>query len=106
MTEGIVVMTTTETQADGERLAKVLVEGNLAACVQVLPEITSVYRWKGQTEYAKENLLLIKTTRSAYPGVEAAIKGAHHYETPEIIAVPVEAGSAAYLAWLVESVEA
>ena len=106
MTEGIVVMTTTETQADGERLAHVLVEGNFAACVQVLPQMTSVYRWQGQIEYAKENLLLIKTTRSAYPGVEAALKGAHTYETPEIIAVPVEAGSPAYLAWLAESVQA
>ena len=106
MTDGIVVMTTTETQADGERLAHVLVEANLAACVQILPQMTSVYRWKDQIEYAKENLILIKTTRNAYPGVEAAIKGAHQYETPEIIAVPVEAGSAAYLAWLLESVEA
>ena len=106
MTDGIVVMTTTETQADGERLAHLLVEANLAACVQILPQMTSVYRWKGQIEYAKENLILIKTTRNAYPGVEAAINGAHQYETPEIIAIPVEAGSAAYLAWLLESVKA
>jgi len=105
MTEGIVVMTTTETQADGERLAQVLVEGNLAACVQVLPQMTSVYRWQGQIEYAKENLLLIKTTRSAYPGVEAALKRAHHYQTPEIVALTVEAGSPDYLSWLLESVK-
>lgn len=106
MTDGIVVMTTTETREDGERLAHLLVEANLAACVQILPQITSVYRWKGQIESTKENLILIKTTRNAYPAVEAAIKGAHQYETPEIIAVPVEAGSAAYLAWLLESVGA
>ena len=105
MTEGIVVMTTTETQADGERLAHVLVEGNLAACVQVLPQMTSVYRWQGQIEYAKENLLLIKTTRDAYSRVEAALKGEHHYQTPEIVALTVEAGSPDYLSWLFESVK-
>lgn len=104
MTEALVVVTTTETQADAERLAQTLVEHELAACVQVLPQITSVYRWQGKVEQASEALLLIKTTRAAYPELEAVIKQNHSYQTPEIIALPVENGSNAYLDWLRTSV--
>ena len=105
MNTGLVVITTTETPADGERLARLLVEAELAACVQVLPQITSVYRWQGKIEQAGETLLLIKTTRAVYAELEIAIKQNHSYQAPEIIAVPVETGSAEYLKWLMESVK-
>ncbi|MBL8190734.1 MAG: divalent-cation tolerance protein CutA [Acidobacteria bacterium] len=104
MTDALVVLTTTETEADAERLARLLVEAELAACVQVLPRMSSIYRWQGKVEQAGETLLLIKTTREAYARLETAIKQNHSYETPEIIALPVEAGSAEYLNWLEASV--
>lgn len=105
MTEALVVVTTTETQADAERLAQILVEQELAACVQLMPQITSVYRWKEKIEQASETLLFIKTTRAAYPELEAAIKQNHSYQTPEIIAMSVENGSTDYLNWLNSSVK-
>ena len=101
----IVVLTTTETFAQAEKIAQVLVETELAACVQILPPMTSVYRWQGQVEKATEHLLLIKTLRTSYAAVEAAIKANHSYQTPEIIALPIEAGAEDYLAWLAESVK-
>jgi periplasmic divalent cation tolerance protein len=100
MTDAIVVLTTTETPEDAERIARRLVERELAACVQVLPPITSIYRWQGRIERATENLLLVKTRRELYAAVEAEIKANHSYQTPEIIALPVENGSADYLHWL------
>ena len=105
MSEGIVVITTTETQKDGEWLAHLLVERELAACVQVLPPMTSIYRWQDHVERSAETLLLIKTTRELYQAVEATIKTNHHYQTPEIIALPIEAGSTDYLTWLLASVK-
>jgi len=106
MAEALVVITTTESNEDAERLARLLVERELAACVQVLPQITSVYRWQGRVEQAGETLLLIKTTRAAYPQLETAIKDNHPYQTPEIIALPVEAGSNECLSWLAASINA
>jgi len=103
--DALVVLTTLEKQEDGERLATLLVEGALAACVQILPSITSIYRWQGVVERANEVLLLIKTTRDAYPRLETTIKENHPYQTPEIIALPVEAGSDGYLSWLAASVK-
>jgi periplasmic divalent cation tolerance protein len=105
MESALVVMTTAETPADGERLAKLLVEAELAACVQILPQITSVYRWQGKVEQAGETLLLIKTTRAAYAELEEAVKQNHSYQTPEIIALPIEVGSSEYLNWLKVSVK-
>jgi len=104
MKDALVVITSTETLTDGQRLASLLVEAGLAACVQVLPQIISVYRWQGKVEQASEALLLIKTTRAAYPELETAIKQNHAYETPEIVALPVETGSIEYLDWLMASV--
>jgi periplasmic divalent cation tolerance protein len=100
MTDGLIVLTTVEKSEDGERLARLLVEGELAACVQVLPEMTSIYRWENRIERAGERLLLIKTTRAAYQALEAAIKANHPYQTPEIVAVAIEAASPEYLAWM------
>ncbi|MBX3276900.1 MAG: divalent-cation tolerance protein CutA [Acidobacteria bacterium] len=104
MTDALVVLTTVENPQVGERLAEMLVEGAFAACVQVLPPMTSIYRWEGRTHRDSECLLLIKTTRAAYPGLEAAIRDHHTYQTPEILALSVEAGAENYLQWLVEMV--
>jgi periplasmic divalent cation tolerance protein len=103
MSDALVVMTTVEKPEDGARLARLLVERRLAACAQVLPPMVSIYRWQGNVEQADEALLLIKTSRAAYPELEAAIRQNHPYETPEIIALPVEAGSKDYLNWLIGS---
>ncbi len=104
MSEALIVLTTVELFEDGERLAQLVVENQLAACVQILPPMTSVYRWQGKVERASEHLLLIKTTRAVFSRLEQAIQGNHPYQTPEIIAVSIEAGSNSYLAWLFESV--
>jgi periplasmic divalent cation tolerance protein len=104
MPDALVVLTTLEKQEDGERLARLLVEGELAACVQILPPMISIYRWQGAVERASEVLLLIKTTRAAYPRLESVIKENHPYQTPEILALSVEAGLADYLSWLAAAV--
>jgi len=101
----LVVLTTLEKQEDGERLAALLVERELAACVQILPPMVSIYRWQGAIERANEVLLLIKTTCAAYPRLETTIKENHPYQTPEIVALSVEAGSDEYLNWLAASVK-
>ncbi|MBO0862168.1 MAG: divalent-cation tolerance protein CutA [Chloracidobacterium sp.] len=98
--DALVVLTTIENQEDGERLARLLIENALAACVQILPPMISIYRWQGAVERATEILLLIKTTRPAYQRLETMIKENHPYQTPEIIALPVEAGLGEYLSWL------
>lgn len=90
--------------ADSARtIAAALVERELAACVNVLPGVTSIYRWQGRVEQAGEVLLLIKTTAARYPDVETDICARHPYEVPEIIAVPVAAGLPDYLRWIVGS---
>ena len=96
----IQVTTTTAKREDAERIAGALVEGRLAACVQILGPLTSIYRWQGRIETAGEWLCLIKSRQSRYGGIEAAIRALHPYETPEIVAVPITAGSRDYLDWL------
>lgn len=83
-----------------QRLAKSLVEERRAACVNILPGLTSVYAWEGQIEQAQEQLLLIKTETGLYADLETFLKTHHPYDVPEIIAVPVERGSADYLQWI------
>ena len=102
---GLVVLTTVETQEEGVRLARLLVEGELAACVQILPQMVSIYRWQGSVEQSSEALLLIKTTRTVYSQLETVIKQHHSYQTPEIIALPIESGLPEYLVWLRDSVK-
>jgi periplasmic divalent cation tolerance protein len=99
--EGFIqVTTTTEKREDAERIARSLVETRLAACVQILGPIESIYRWKGKIETAVEWLCLIKSQEENFGAIEQAIRSLHLYETPEIIAVPVAAGSRDYLDWL------
>jgi periplasmic divalent cation tolerance protein len=96
----IQVMTATDKREDAERIARSLVEARLAGCVQIVGPITSIYRWKGRIETAGEWLCLIKSGEERYGAIEEAIRSLHPYETPEIIAVPVTAGSRDYLDWL------
>lgn len=96
----LVVLTNVPDRATAERLARTLVEQQLAACVNVLAPCRSFYRWEGAVQQDEEVPLLIKTTRTRYPALEAAIRGGHPAELPEIIAVPVECGLAAYLEWV------
>jgi len=95
--EVIVVLTNLPDQAAASKLAQLLVEQRLAACVNVLAQCSSVYRWQGRIETATEVPVLIKTVASRYARVEAAIRANHPYELPEIISVPVVAGLGAYL---------
>ncbi len=87
-------------RASAEKLAHLLIEHRLAACVNVLSPCRSVYRWKGKVEDAEEFPVLIKTTRERYSALEAAIRENHPYELPEIIAMPLAAGLPAYLDWV------
>jgi len=102
MTDYIQLSTTTSTADEAEAIAVALVELRLAACVQIVPQVRSVYRWQGKIEQVDEWLCLVKTHRSLVPQVEVEIAGRHSYECPEIVAVAIEAGSATYLQWLGE----
>jgi periplasmic divalent cation tolerance protein len=100
MSEAIVVLTTLPDRAAALELARELIARRLAACVNVLADCTSVYRWEGKVENATEVPVLIKTRAALYPEVEVAIRELHPYELPEIIAVPVGCGLADYLDWV------
>jgi periplasmic divalent cation tolerance protein len=100
MTDYLQVLTAVATRADAERIARALVERRLAGCVQVAGPIHSTYWWEGVVETAEEYLCLVKSSREAYPELEAAIQELHPYDVPEIMAMPVAAGSAAYFSWL------
>lgn len=105
MTEYVQVLTTTGSEHEAERIASMLLERRLAACVQVLGPIASRYRWKGEIEEAREWQCLAKTEAARYAEVEAAIRAAHSYEEPEIVATPIVAGSSGYLGWISASLE-
>lgn len=83
-----------------EQIARTLLTQRLAACVNILPAVRSLYRWQGEIEAAQEHLLLIKSQSGSYSAVEIAIKALHPYDVPEIIAVPIERGSSDYLQWI------
>lgn len=100
MTDKIVVLTTCETGEEAERIASALVESRLAACVNIVPGIRSVYRWKGSIEKGQEFLLLVKTSRALIEEVQAEIERVHTYELPETIALTIVDGSARYLEWI------
>jgi len=104
-TDAIVVFMTAANGEEATRLAEMLVGAHLAACVQILPEIESVYRWQGKIERQAEILLLAKTTRAKFADLEREVRALHSYDTPEILAVPVEMGSAAYLQWLIKATD-
>jgi periplasmic divalent cation tolerance protein len=101
--DAIVVFLTAANGEEATRLADMLVGAHLAACVQILPEIESVYRWQGNIERSSEVLLLAKTTRGKFDELEREVRALHSYKTPEIIAVPVLIGSGPYLEWLIQA---
>ena len=103
--EAIVVLMTAANGEEAARLADLLIGAHLAACVQILPEMESVYRWEGKIERQAEILLLAKTTRSRFAELEREVRALHSYETPEIIALPIVAGSTPYLEWLTTAVK-
>ena len=103
-TEPLLVLMTAANKEEATRLADMLVGAHLAACVQILPEIESVYRWEGKIERAPEVLLLVKSTRSKFNELEQEVRQLHSYETPEIIAIGILEGSRPYLEWLSRSV--
>ncbi len=96
----IVILTTCPDEAVASRICRDLVESGLAACVSRLGPVHSTYRWQGAIQDEPEVLLVIKTTSARYPELEMRLKSLHPYEVPEIIALPVAAGSAEYLSWL------
>ena len=102
--EPVMVLLTAANGEEAVRLADMLIGAHLAACVQILPEMESVYRWQGKIERQPEVLLLAKTVRSKFEELEKQVRALHSYETPEIIAVPIVAGSTPYLDWLRASV--
>ncbi len=105
MTDAKIVLTTTGSQEEARKIARTLVERRLAACVNIMPQVESIYRWQGKVEDAHEWLLLIKTTTAAFERVRDAIRELHSYDLPECISFSVENGSSAYLDWISESVE-
>ena len=101
--DAIVVFMTAANGEEATRLAEMLVGAHLAACVQILPEMESVYRWQGKIERSSEVLLIAKTTREKFDDLEREVRALHSYDTPEIVAVPIVAGSAPYLEWLIKA---
>jgi periplasmic divalent cation tolerance protein len=103
--DAILVLVTCKSKAEARRIATALVKKRLAACGNILGvPVSSIYRWKGKIERAKENLLVLKSTRKAFAALEREVTRLHSYDLPEIIAMPVTQGSQKYLAWIGESV--
>jgi periplasmic divalent cation tolerance protein len=100
----VLVLTTIAVDADGAAFARALVDERLAACVNVLPPMTSVYRWKGDVEQDREQQVVIKTTRDRLGDLELRLRALHSYELPEFLILEVVGGSDAYLGWVGEAV--
>ncbi|HKO42122.1 MAG TPA: divalent-cation tolerance protein CutA [Pyrinomonadaceae bacterium] len=104
ISDAIVVLMTAPTLEEARMLSVKLVETKLAACVQILPQMESVYRWQGKVERQPEHLLLAKTTADRFAELEREVRAMHSYDTPEIVSFPLTEGSSDYLQWLQESV--
>jgi periplasmic divalent cation tolerance protein len=104
MTDKRIVLTTTGSEDEARKIAQHLVENRLAACVNIIPHVESIYRWQGKVESSREWLLVVKSTAEKFIEVRDAIRELHSYDLPECIAVSIEAGSPQYLHWLEESV--
>jgi len=100
MAAEVVVVFVTAPLDRGPDIARHVVEGRFAACVNIVPEVRSIYRWQGKIEDDRECLLIMKTERSAFPALAEAVRSVHPYTVPEIIALPVAEGSAPYLEWI------
>jgi periplasmic divalent cation tolerance protein len=106
MTDKRIVLTTASSEEEARKIARHLVDRRLAACVNIVPQITSIYRWQEKVEETREWLLIVKTTAAAFGQVRQAIAELHSYEVPECICLTIEDGSPDYLQWITESVPA
>jgi periplasmic divalent cation tolerance protein len=104
MADQTLILTTAGSESEARKIAAALVERKLAACVNIVPRIHSIYRWEGKVETAEEYLLLIKTANLRAKEVEAAVRELHSYDLPEVVVISIEGGSEAYLNWITESV--
>ncbi len=104
MSQHLLVLTTIGSEEDAARLGRSLVEKRLVACVNMVGPVRSVFLWKGKVEDESERLLLMKTRADRYAELETAIQELHPYDVPEVIAIPIERGSQAYLSWVDENV--
>ena len=104
MTAPVVVLSAIGTQADAEKVARTLVEERLAACVNVVPGVVSIYRWKGNVEQEPELLLVIKTLAERVDALKARLLELHPYELPEVVVIPIGGGHSAYLEWIAQQV--
>lgn len=102
MTDSVVVLITASKETEAEKIAKALVDERLAACVNIVKDIRSIYRWQGNLEDDSEVLLIVKTRKDLFSKLSAFVKGLHSYSVPEIIALPIIEGSGDYLKWLNE----
>jgi len=100
VTDYIAVFTTVDKEEDARRIGSLMVEKRLAACVQIVGPISSIYRWKGKIEETKEWLCILKSRQSLFQKLEEAIRSVHPYEVPEIVSFPIESGSRDYLDWI------
>jgi periplasmic divalent cation tolerance protein len=104
MEQARLILCTTSSRDEAQRIARALVEQHLAACVNIVEGVTSVYRWQGTVEESSELLLIIKSNTEKLKALEAAIHKLHSYDVPEFLVLPIESGSHPYLAWLHESI--
>lgn len=104
MTDKRIVLTTAGSEEEARKIARALVERSLAACINIIPHITSIYRWHEAIEEAREWILLIKTTEAAFEQVRQVIANLHSYELPECISLAVENGSSNYMQWIDKSI--
>src|SRR5260370_13005815 len=104
MTEQRIVITTAGAEEEARKIARHLVENRLAACVNIVPQVESIYRWEGKVDSSREWLLLVKTSQERFPAVREAIRELHSYELPECVVINIEYGSSNYLDWLADSV--
>lgn len=101
----IVVFVTAKDKAEGQKIADKLIQSKLAACVNILEGVTSLFWWEGKVDQASEVLLIIKTQKVLFKKLEKAVKSAHSYTVPEIIALPIVTGNADYLKWIKDSIK-
>ena len=105
MTDKIVILSTCPTKEEADRIASMLIDKRLAACVQVVSGIESTYRWKGAVERSTEYLLIVKSTRPLFEKIESELVRAHSYDLPELLALPVVEGLSDYLRWIDQQVD-